>query len=300
MVACAKELTRAAVLAALAVALTVGVGAQAPGAPGDRGPGQRIVSLVPALTEMLFAIGAGSQVVAVSSYDDFPPEVTALPKVGALLDPDVERILTLRPDLVLTYGSQSSLEAQLNRAGIRAFSYRHGGIQTILQTMTSLGVATGHQEAAARAAARMRAQIDAIRARLRGRAKPRVLLVFGREPRSLRQLYASGGSGFLHDVLDAAGGVNVFADVGRESVQPSQETLLALAPDVIVEIRSGRSAGTTDEAGERGAWAPLASIPAVRHGRIHALSGSHLVIPGPRVTVAIEQLARTLHPEAFK
>ncbi|MGE3888626.1 MAG: helical backbone metal receptor, partial [Vicinamibacterales bacterium] len=80
--------------------------------PGQATP-QRIVSLVPAVTEMLFAIGAGSQVAAVSSYDQDPPEVKALPRVGALLDPDVERILALRPDLVITYGSQADLQAQL-------------------------------------------------------------------------------------------------------------------------------------------------------------------------------------------
>ena len=87
---------------------------------------QRIVSLVPAVTEMLFAIGAGPQVVGVSSYDHFPPEVEALPKVGALLDPDTERILSLRPDLVVVYGSQAETEARFKKAGIRTFNYRHG------------------------------------------------------------------------------------------------------------------------------------------------------------------------------
>ena len=79
--------------------------------------GARIVSLVPALTEMLFAIGAGPQVVGVGNFDNFPPEVKALPRVGALLDPDTERILVLRPTLVLTYGSQTELNKQFARAG---------------------------------------------------------------------------------------------------------------------------------------------------------------------------------------
>ena len=106
---------------------------------------RRIVSLVPAITEMLFAIGAGPQVVAVSSYDEFPAEVKALPKVGALLDPDTERILALRPDLVVVYGSQSDLETQLARARLRTFSYRHGGISTTLDTIRDIGLATGHR-----------------------------------------------------------------------------------------------------------------------------------------------------------
>jgi iron complex transport system substrate-binding protein len=255
---------------------------------------------VPALTEVLFAIGAGQQVAAVSSYDDFPPQVKTLPHVGALLDPDVERILTLRPDLVLTYGSQGSLESQLKRAGIGIFSYRHGGIQTILQTVRDLGLATGHASAADRTAREIDAQLSRTRQRVGRFARPRVLLVFGRQPQSLRQMYVTGGVGFLNDMLEVAGGINVFDDVTQESVQPSQETLLSRAPEVIIEVRSGRSDAETDAVGERRAWSPLSSIPAVKNARIHFLTGSEFVVPGPRVGVAAERLARVLHPEAFR
>jgi iron complex transport system substrate-binding protein len=154
---------------------------------------------------MLYAIGAGRQVVAVSSYDDFPAEVKSLPRVGALLDPDVERILALRPDLVLTYGSQTSLETQLASAGIRAFSYRHAGVAGVLQTLRDLGAATGHAAEGERKAKEIEAQLEAIRARVRGARRPRTLLVFGRQPQSLQQLYVSGGTGFLHDILVSCG-----------------------------------------------------------------------------------------------
>jgi len=274
-----------------------GAGLQISG--NDRAPVTRIISLVPALTEMLFAIGAGPQVIAVSSYDDFPPEVKALPRVGALLDPDVERILTLRPGLVLTYGSQSGLEVQLARAGIRTFSYRHGGVAGALQTLRDLGAATGHAADGDRKAREIQAQLDAVQARVRAYPRPRTLLVFGRQPQSLQQMYVSGGAGFLHDILQIAGGANVFADVRQESVQPSHETVLARAPDVIVEVRT-RQLGAADVSRERGVWAALASIPAVRNGRIHFLDGDYLVIPGPRVGLAAEAVARALHPEAFK
>ena len=133
--------------------------------------------------------------------------------MGALLDPDVERILSLRPDLVLTYGSQTTLEAQLARAGIKVFSYRHAGIAGILQGLRDLGAATGHAAEGDRKARELQAQLDAIRARVRSLPRPRTLLVFGRQPQSLQQMYVSGGVGFLHDLLDIAGGANVFADV---------------------------------------------------------------------------------------
>jgi iron complex transport system substrate-binding protein len=288
------------VLVALTAWFGADLSAQRPTGSSAAAPVTRIVSLVPALTEMLFAFGAGPQVVAVSSYDDFPPAVKTLPHVGALLDPDVERILTLRPDLVVTYGSQSGLEAQLTRAGIRIFSYRHGGIRTILQTIRDLGVMTDHRADAERQARHIEEQLAEVRKAVKGSARPRVLLVFGRQPQSLRQMYATGGVGFLNDILETAGGANVFADVARESVQPSQETLLTRAPDVIVEIRSGRSDEATDATDERRAWSPLASIPAVKNARIHLLVGAHFVVPGPRVGLAAQQLARVLHPEAFK
>jgi len=109
---------------------------------------ERIVSLVPAATEMLYAFGAGSRVVAVSSYDTFPPAVKPLPKVGALLDPNVERILALKPDLVVVYGSQDDLKRQLTRARVRFFDYRHAGLADITSTIRTLGAQTGDGPAA--------------------------------------------------------------------------------------------------------------------------------------------------------
>src|SRR6478736_9441634 len=104
---------------------------------------RRIISLVPNVTEILFAIGAGPQVVAVSTYDVEPPEVRTLPTVGALLDPDTERIISLRPDLVITYGTQNELQAQLKSANIPYFDYRHAGLEHVMVTMRELGQRTG-------------------------------------------------------------------------------------------------------------------------------------------------------------
>ena len=263
-------------------------------------PATRIVSLVPALTEMLFAIGAGPQVVAVSSYDEFPPEVKSLPHVGALLDPDMEKILSLRPDLVVSYGSQTDMQAQLARAKIGVFSYRHAGLNGVFTTLKELGAAVGRTADSERLAREIRSGLDAIQDRVRGRPQPRTLLVFERDPASLRGVYVSGGVGFLHEMLGMAGGVNVFADVARESVQPSVETVLARAPEVILEVRATRLLAAADVAQAKRVWGALASMPAVRHGHIQILNGEHLVVPGPRVVQGTEAFARALHPDAFK
>ncbi len=257
-------------------------------------PPQRIISLVPALTEMLFTIDAGPQVVAVSSYDEDPPQVKSLPRVGALLDPDVERILSLKPDLVITYGSQVDLQSQLTRAGIPMFDYRHGGLAAIVETMRALGDRTGHAREAEAAARDIEARLAAIRARTAGAPRPRTLLVFGRERGALRNIYASGGRGFLHDMLEAAGGTNIFADIDRESVQATTELILARAPEVILEVRSSDILSDQEAAREAASWKPLASVPAVRQNRVVVLTGKGLTVPGPRVAEVVARMADAL------
>ena len=257
---------------------------------------RRIISLVPSVTEMLFAVGAGSQVVGVSSYDTFPPEVARLPRVGALLDPDVERILSLKPDLVVTYASQGSLEQQLQRAGIRIFSDRFGRVPGILQTIRDVGTITGHAQESEAKAREIQTRLDAIKARVKGQPRPRTLLVFGRDPGTLQQVYAVGGSSFLHDTLDLAGGENVFADVARESVQPSHEMLITRAPEVVIELRASRMARSGGTEDLLKTWSLLPSIPAVRNRRVLALEGDYLLAPGPRIALIVDALARALHP----
>lgn len=259
----------------------------------------RIVSLIPAVTEMLFAIGAGEAVVAVSSFDTYPPQVRDLERVGALLDPDLERILALKPDLVALYGSQTDLARQLERAGIATYAYRHAGLTDVMTTIRDLGARVGRTDEAERVAAAIDAGVDRIRRRVAGRPRPRTLVVFGREALAIRGVYASGGAGFLNDMLIAAGGDNVFADVKRESVQATSELILARRPEVILELRAE---GLPDDRrrAELDIWRRLASLPAVRTDRIYFIGDPRAVVPGPRVVEGTELLARALHPEAFE
>jgi iron complex transport system substrate-binding protein len=260
---------------------------------------QRIVSIVPSLTETLFAIGAGPQVVGVGTFDTLPAEVANLPRVGGLIDPNMERIFALRPDLVILYGNQQDQIEQLTRASIPVYSYAHGGLADMLSVIRQLGARTGHTTEAQRVASAIEEQLADVRARTAGRTQPRVLLVFGREPRSLRNIYASGGIGFLHDVLEAAGGYNVFTDVRRESVQLTSEAILTAAPDVIIELTYDDRMTPNNQASEIAVWNRLPVIPAVRNGRVHLLLGNQFVVPGPRLAEATAAIARALHPEAF-
>jgi iron complex transport system substrate-binding protein len=254
---------------------------------------QRIVSLVPAVTEMLFALGAGPRVVAVSSFDHYPAEVETLPRVGALLDPDIERILSLRPDLVVAFRSQTDVLAQLGRAQIRPFVYTHAGLADVTTTLRQIGERIGSGPAAGKLAGEIERRIEAVRAAAPTANRPKALVVFAREPFSLRGIYASGGVGFVHDMVTAAGGDNVFADTKKEAVQATTELIISRAPDVIIELRA-EPMDKAAKAKETRAWNPLASVPAVKRGRVRILDDARTVIPGPRVAEGIEVIAAAL------
>jgi iron complex transport system substrate-binding protein len=261
---------------------------------------RRIISLVPATTEMLFAMGAGDRVAGVGNYDRFPAEVDRLPKVGGLLDPDVERVLSLKPDLVIVYDTQTDLKRQLERARIPIFPYVHRGLPDITETMRALGARVGAKAAADAAATRIEQQLAAVGRRVAGRSKPKTLLVFGREQGTLRHVTASGGYGFLHDVLEIAGGADVLGDLRRQSVDMSTEMILTRAPEVIIELHYGDAVKPEIFDAERRLWNALPSVPAVKNQRVYLLNGLEFVVPGPRIVAAAERFARTLHPEAFR
>ena len=265
----------------------------AAGSPHNRSHDHaRIISLVPALTEMLFAVGAGPQVVAVSSYDEFPPDVKSLPRVGALLDPDVERILSLRPDLVVIYGSQTDLQAQLGRTGIRVYNYRHAGLAGVLNTIRDLGAAVGHATEGERLARDIRSTLDRLRVRVQGRPKPRVLLVFERDPASLRGVFVSGGVVFLRPFS----GPRVRKFLPRNAIVRRRSKRSHAGAGCHPRVRAtGLLAATMWR--RRACVGDPASIPAVRNGRIQS-SMAILCRARPRVPRRGSVRAR-LHPDAF-
>jgi len=287
-----RHLSRRRLFAAAASVLAAAACLGAAGGP------QRIISIVPSTTEILFAIGAGPRVVAVGSYDHYPPAVEALPRVGALLDPNTERILSLKPDLVVLYGTQTDLITTLRRARIPFFGYEHKGLADITQTIRPLGARVGSAPEATALADSIDKQLADTRARTANLPHPRTLLVFGREPGSLRNIDASGGTGFLHDMLVTAGGTDILADIRRQSVNMSTEMVLTRAPEVIIEVHS--PAGGFAAASDLTPWNALSSIPAVKNHHVYSLTGDEFVVPGPRVVAAVAALEHTLRAARAK
>jgi iron complex transport system substrate-binding protein len=258
-------------------------------------PPRRIISFIPAVTEMLFALGAGDRVIGVGSFDKYPRDIEKLPRVGALLDPDLERIISLKPDLVTVYGSQRDLRTQLERARVPLFLYSHADLSDVTRTILDLGARVGRTERARELTSEIERKLETVRQRVGPQKRPRTLIVFGRESGALGGIYASGGYGFIHDMVSAAGGDNVFADLKQEAVQATTELIIARRPDVILELRA-EPLPTDRLSHEIAAWKPLASVPAVRNGRVHIIADLRTVVPGPRVGEGVDVIAAVLHP----
>jgi iron complex transport system substrate-binding protein len=287
---------RVRMLIAVAVSLVLTAAPTRPiAAARQAGVPHRVISLVPAVTEMLFAIGAGDQVIGVSSFDHYPPAVETRTKVGALIDPDFERILSLKPDLVIVYGSQKDLMTRLAGVHIPIFNYVHAGLADVSTTMRELGTRLGHADEANRVASGLDRDLAAIRAQYANGPHPKTALIMGREGGSLRGIFASGGVGFLHDMLLIAGGRDAFDDIKREGVQVSVEMLLSRAPDVILELHPSAEWTPAKLAAERDPWRALASVPAVRDNRILELADDVVLVPGPRAAEGVRMRAKAIH-----
>jgi iron complex transport system substrate-binding protein len=243
---------------------------------------------------MLFALGAGDDVVGVSSYDRYPPEALKKPRVGALVDPDFERILSLKPSLVVVYGTQTDLIARLERARIAIHKYELEGLPNVTATIRALGDRIGRGAQGRALADRIHSELAAIRKSVAGKPRPKTVLIFGREIGTLRGIYASGGVGFMHDMLEAAGGEDVFTDVKRQSLQATTEMLLARAPEVIIEAHPGEGWTAERIVRERDVWRGLPSLPAVKNNRVYLISDDRLSVPGPRVVEGVRLLGQAL------
>jgi iron complex transport system substrate-binding protein len=283
------------VLAVLALAALAAACGRAPesAAPAPA-PTRRIVSLTPALTETLFALGLGDRVVGVTRYCDYPPEAARLPKAGGYADPDVETVLSLEPDLVLVspnVGNRDGVLA-LRRAGVRVEVVEAERLEETYAVLERVGVLCGVPERGRALAARVRAQVEAAAASVRGRPRPRVLFCLQTEP-----LVAAGRDTLPAELLALAGGDNV-VDAPRYP-QIGIEAVVAAGPEVVLQTRMDLGDAQA-EAGLRAFWSRWGTVPAVANGRVHVLDATPALRPGPRVALAVRELVARLHPEAAR
>lgn len=270
--------------------------------PGCGGPGQvvvgreGIVSMGPHITETVFALDQGDRVIAVGSFDDYPPEARDLPKAGGYIDPDFERIAMLRPELVIVAGENPKMTsyARLNRLPL--LNVAMDSIATIDTGIAAIGAALGCEAEAEQLRVEVQAGLDAVRASVEGKPRPKVLILTGRQTHDLNTLNTVGGSSFLSELVEIAGGENLYRDAVLPYIEASKETVVVRAPEVILEFHCGRALSPEQEAAYMADWRALSSIPAVRDGRIYLITRADGMRPGPRVPEIARLIAGLLHP----
>ena len=255
---------------------------------------ERIVSLAPSATEVLFEAGCGSRLVGVTSYCVFPADAAALPKVGGYLTPSYEAIMALRPDVVVVLPEHEDARQDLAALDLDVVEFDHRTIDAILDSVETAGELCGQRGTAERVVAELTHLLRRVEVVVSGRTRPRVVVSVSRgEERGFGSLSAAGPGGIYDDVLFRAGGRNAVPPGPVLHPTLSAESLLRLDPDAIVEL----AAGAKDEK-LRDDWRALASLNAVRRKRVFVFTGDFLPVPGPRLVRFVETVARALHPDA--
>jgi iron complex transport system substrate-binding protein len=259
----------------------------------------RIVSTSPSITETLFALGLGSHVVGVSQYCRFPPEVVGLPKVGTFLQPDAERIVALRPDLVFVHEEAGLLTARLATMHIRAVGVEEGSLESVFIAIREIATGAGVPARGEALVAEIQGRLDRIRQAGSTVVAPSVLFIIGRRPGTLADLVAVGPNSYLDALIGMAGGHNVLATASLPQYpRISMETVLRLDPDVIIDtVDMGETTALRREhqAVNERLWAQYPGLRAVRTGRVFADTTDALVVPGPRIVEAATWLTALLH-----
>lgn len=274
----------------LFIFLLLGCTGEPPGVPEAGQVPQRIVSLAPAITEILYAVGAGERVVGVTNYCDYPQEARKLDKIGDFVRPDFEKIVALKPDLVIATRDGNPREAveKIQSLGIATLVINSKSFRETLEAITVIGHAVGRLEEARNLSAELKKQWNAIGEKHKEGSRPSVLLLVGVNP-----LVASGKGSLGDDLVRQAGGANIFADSEKAYAQTDYEAIISLAPDVILQSAMGSE--TSEQVRER--WDRWSSIPAVKSGRVHVLNPDLINRPGPRTIEALRLIEKAIHGE---
>jgi iron complex transport system substrate-binding protein len=252
----------------------------------------RIVSLAPNLTEIVYAVGAGNSLVGDTEYCDYPPAAKGVAKIGDTMHPSIERIIALKPQLVLV-STASQLEAftkQLDEQKIAVYVTNPRSLDEVFHSIETLGGLFDRHDGAASLVADLRTRAAAVEVAIRSVRPVKVFYQVSGEP-----LYTIGREAYLTDLVRRAGGVSVTADVPGAFPRFSDEAALAARPEVII-LPSGGSMGTANST----VAASLKNSPAAVNNRVYKINDDHLSRPGPRLVDGLEEMARALHPEAFK
>lgn len=258
---------------------------------------QRIVSLAPSNTEILFALGLGDRVVGVTTFDDFPEEAKSKEKVGGLTNPDIEKLVSLRPDLVVVTSLQQKMVIpELERQNISVIALSPQNMSEILEGVTLLGKITGADSQAKKLVNSLRARIDRVSkltSQLTPKERPRVFYLLWSDP-----LRTTGKNTFHDELIRLAGGVNVFSDVEKYGAV-NLEVVLERNPQIILADTGHGSGGDTPYK-----WATeesrLKGTEALKDGQVFEIDANLVNRAGPRIVDGLEEMLKLIHPDLYE
>jgi iron complex transport system substrate-binding protein len=295
-----KSLSKQTVLVALVIAtLFVGCNRQAQQQKSDVGPRpQRIVSLSPSVTEILYGIGAWSQVIAVSQFCTYPDDVKNKPRVNGWDKTNLEQVMALKPDFVIGVDAQEPfLRDKLTSLGVRSLFLKSVTLAEIFASIVEIGRATGHEQEAADLAAKTQTEIDGVRKAVADRPHPSVLCVVDRVPGTIRDLYTATRGSYLDELITIAGGDSIAPVADRGYGKINKEAVLTLNPEVIIDMVQGSKGKFGED--PIAVWNELGEVRAVRDKRIYSMTDPSVIHPSQFVGNTARVFARALHPESF-
>lgn len=250
---------------------------------------EKIISLSPAITEILFALGLNQEIIGVSDYCDYPAEAQTKEKIGGFKDPNVEVIVSKNPDIVFaSAGVQEELIQKLEELNIKVAVLDGDNIQQVIDNIEMAGKITGKEDKAREIVTEMEQRLADIKAKVKDQPKPLVFFEVWDEP-----LMSAGSSSFIHNIIDTAGGINVAADNSESYYTFSMEKLLEADPDVyIVNTHSHTPANVKNRNG-------YDVLSAVQNNKVFSIDENLISRAGPRVIQGLEEMAKIIHPEIF-
>ncbi|MBN2293241.1 MAG: cobalamin-binding protein [Pirellulales bacterium] len=274
---------------------------------------RRIVSMAPSITEILFALKLGDRVVGVSNYCNYPAEAKKIDRIGGVMDPNLEAVVALKPDLVVMLHGNKALCPSLERLGIKTLLVDHKTIRGVLESIPTIGQSCGNTSAARKMTDDLRARIEQVRQKTSGLRRPKVMVSVIRRLGTgrLEDVYVAGNDRYFDEMIEIAGGQNVFADQPVRYPVVSNESIIKANPEIIIDIvssvsdissaddkKSGKSYINEMRAKTLADWQQLSDVDAVASGKVYYLDENYISVPGPRFILVLEKLQKLLHPEA--
>ncbi|MBE3144807.1 MAG: cobalamin-binding protein [Planctomycetes bacterium] len=257
---------------------------------------QRIVSLSPNLTEIVFALGLGDRVVGVSNNCDWPVEAKQKPKMGTFWQPNTEVVIAAKPDLVVceSFLQHKEVAETLKRAGLRVVSLRVESIEEFYNVIIQIGQAAGCPDKAEPLAAKIKSELDQIRTKSSSAKKVKVLWAVQTEP-----IRVVGVKTFVNEIIDLAGGQNVIAPTGDQYPSIGTETILTCGAEVIIQSAMGTEDITKQQETAEKFWNRFANLPAVKDKKVYVIEADTVLRLGPRLPDGAMAVAKLLHPGLF-